>query len=287
MSKSITTTFECEGCTLVGLFEEADAGSSRAVIVVVGGPQYRVGSHRQFTLLSRALAEAGVNTMRFDHRGIGDSAGETTFEDLGPDIAAAIDACFARYPDLREVVLWGLCDAASAIMMYAHGDPRVAGLIVLNPWVRSDRTLAQSYLSAYYLKRLTQVDFWRQLFSGRVAVGKSLLEFWRNLRLAKSANDPPDAPVADEKRKPAEQAFQSRMMDGLSKFPGNTLVLLSGKDLTANEFKIFVDADRKRRRLMKRDNIRIVDYPEADHTFSTAQWRRQVSERTIDWIGSW
>ena len=41
-----------------------------AVLVVVGGPQYRVGSHRQFVSLARALARQGMTTVRFDYRGM-------------------------------------------------------------------------------------------------------------------------------------------------------------------------------------------------------------------------
>ena len=44
---------------------------------MVGGPQYRVGSHRQFTLMARAFAAAGYPVLRFDYRGIGDSEGES------------------------------------------------------------------------------------------------------------------------------------------------------------------------------------------------------------------
>jgi alpha/beta superfamily hydrolase len=45
------------------------------VLVIVGGPQYRAGSHRQFTLLARSLAEQGFAVLRFDYRGMGDSTG--------------------------------------------------------------------------------------------------------------------------------------------------------------------------------------------------------------------
>ena len=46
------------------------------VLIIVGGPQYRVGSHRQFVQLARALASNGIATMRFDYTGMGDSQGK-------------------------------------------------------------------------------------------------------------------------------------------------------------------------------------------------------------------
>src|SRR5262249_52771049 len=106
--------FTCRGDSLVAIYHQATGAPRRGVVIVVGGPQYRVGSHRQFVLLARALAESGIPVLRFDYRGMGDSEGEFTgFEAIDLDIAAAIDAFVARCPSLREIVLWGLCDAAS------------------------------------------------------------------------------------------------------------------------------------------------------------------------------
>ena len=69
--------------------------------------------------------------LRFDYRSMGDSPGETRdFLGVDADIAAAIDTLLAARPAIKRVVLWGLCDAASAALLYleATRDPRVAGL---------------------------------------------------------------------------------------------------------------------------------------------------------------
>ena len=52
-----TLVFECAGEQLLGVAHRGKA--STGVLVVVGGPQYRVGSHRQFVLMARDLAKAG------------------------------------------------------------------------------------------------------------------------------------------------------------------------------------------------------------------------------------
>lgn len=84
--------FECNGCRLVGIIHGAGSGDT-GVLVIVGGPQYRVGSHRQFLLLARYLAANNVPVMRFDYRGMGDSEGDIrSFESIDDDIRAAIDA---------------------------------------------------------------------------------------------------------------------------------------------------------------------------------------------------
>src|ERR1700694_1316605 len=103
-----TLTFPCEGNQLIGVLSPAPVPASRGVLIVVGGPQCRVGSHRQFTLLARHLAERDVPTLRFDCRGMGDSDGEMrTFERVGADIRCAIDRFFASVPGLNDVVIWG------------------------------------------------------------------------------------------------------------------------------------------------------------------------------------
>ena len=60
-----TAQFSCGGDTLYGVLARPQKSVHTArtgVVVIVGGPQTRVGSHRQFVLLSRALAAALATT---------------------------------------------------------------------------------------------------------------------------------------------------------------------------------------------------------------------------------
>ena len=112
--------FGCAGEQLMGILALPDAPLATGVVIIVGGPQYRAGSHRQFVLLSRALASAGHSVLRFDYRGMGDSTGDLqNFETVNPDIDCAIDTLQAGVPGLLKVVLWGLCDGASAALLYS------------------------------------------------------------------------------------------------------------------------------------------------------------------------
>ena len=70
--------FPCEGERLLGVVsapEDALVTGDLGVVIVVGGPQVRAGSHRQFVQLARHLAAQGLPTLRFDVRGMGDSSG--------------------------------------------------------------------------------------------------------------------------------------------------------------------------------------------------------------------
>ena len=150
----------CGGLSLPGVLTlPATATEDTGVVIIVGGPQYRIGSHRQFVQLARALAAAGFATLRFDCSGMGDGPGELrSFEDIGPDVTSAIDSLLARSTHLRRIVLWGLCDAASAALMFGAAHPKVVGLALANPWVRTTSSMAAVTMKHYYRARLTQLE---------------------------------------------------------------------------------------------------------------------------------
>ena len=271
--------FDCEGERLVGIVAVPEIASRVAVLVIVGGPQYRAGAHRQFVDLSRRLAAAGIPAMRFDYRGMGDSTGVArTFEDCGPDIAAAIDALMANCPEVAHVVLWGLCDAASAALDYWQSarDPRVAAMALLNPWVRSEATLAKAHIKHYYAQRLASREFWSKLVNGGFAPATALAGFARNVLSALSRPQR----VAGRDR----EAFQYRMAAGLRAFPGPILLLLSGDDLTAKEFLEYAQSDARWRGLLQRAGLERHDLPDADHTFSSAEAADEMLSRTLSWV---
>jgi exosortase A-associated hydrolase 1 len=287
VTESIPFVFSCNDDLLVGILEKPASPTKRAIVIVVGGPQYRVGSHRQFTLLSRALASAGVTTLRFDHRGIGDSDGHTTFDRMDLDISCAIDALILQEPGVNEIVILALCDGASAALIYAHSDPRVLGLVLLNPWVRSEHTLAQSYFRTYYLAQLTSREFWGKLFSGKIELLKSLQALLCNLRLAIVSPTSSAPTEVSESLGEGDETFQVRMMEGLCRFPGEILLILSGNDLTADEFQAYSASNRRWRRKLARRQVQRRHLSDANHTFSRKAWRIQVETWVIEWIKSW
>jgi exosortase A-associated hydrolase 1 len=274
--------FSCDGCWLYGVLSLPEQPAARGVLLVVGGPQYRVGSHRQFTLLARHLAAHGVPVMRFDYRGMGDSEGPVrVFEEVEEDVRAAIDQFMREVPALEELVLWGLCDAASAALFYAHKDPRVTGLVLLNPWVRTEGGIAKAYLKHYYLAHLFEPGLWKKIFGGDFDYGTALRSFSKLIGDAFRSNGKDSG--ADDNMAGAGD-LPERMFNGFSRFKGNVLVIRSGNDLTAQEFSDLIGASTKWQRLIKSDRVRMHDLPAADHTFSRRDWRDQVAAWTAEWV---
>jgi exosortase A-associated hydrolase 1 len=272
--------FDCEGEQLVGILSLPAQPAGRGVLIVVGGPQYRAGSHRQFTLLARRLAAAGVPCMRFDHRGMGDSSGTPrTFEAVQADLRCALDAFFARVPALREAVLWGLCDAASAALLFGVQDSRVKGLALLNPWVRSEATYAQAQVRHYYRERLLSPELWGKLLRGQFDWRGSAASLARTLRSA--LRGVPAQPG------PAALPFPARMAAGLGSFAGATLLVISGNDLTAREFTDLAACDPAWQAAIAQARLTRIELPDADHTFSRAAWQDEVERATLAWLASW
>ena len=274
--------FECEGDALLGVLSLPEAPAEIGIVIVVGGPQYRAGSHRQFVVTARRMAAAGFAVLRFDYRGMGDSEGAPrAFDRVDADIQAAILALRTAVPAVRRVVLWGLCDGASAALMRvasASLDADVAGVCLLNPWVRSAETLARTHVRHYYRDRLRQREFWLKLARGGVAwqAVKSLIG---NLRTASRAGKAPAGAKQDEH-------FIDRMSRAWRRFPGAVMLVLSEDDITANEFRDSLRDGRTWARPRGGAALRRLDIPAADHTLSDPRCLQACDDAVIDWLRS-
>ncbi len=170
------------------------------------------------------------------------------------------------------MVLWGLCDAASAALLYLEHrpDPRVAGLALANPWVRSAASLARTHVRHYYGRRLLQPEFWLKLLRGGVGANavKGLL---RNVKASREA--------APEKR-----SFQQRMAAGWRRTAAPILLMLSGADYTAKEFLDHAGNAPDWAELLGERRVSRVDFPDADHTFSDGDQAQRMVAATHRWL---
>lgn len=269
-------TFSCEGKALLGLAHRPEKPAPYGLLILVGGPQYRVGAHRQYVHLARRAADAGIAAMRFDYRGVGDSEGDYPgFEHIGPDIAAAVAEFRRRVPRLQGVVLWGLCEGASAILLSGVDVPGVAGTVLVNPWVHTEGTAAKTVLKHYYGQRLFDKAAWKRLMSGQVDVLgsiKGVLELFKRMASPR--------PVSDQR------PYPDRMADGLRRFKGRTLLLLSDRDLVAREFEDVAASAPAWAGVMAACQASRATVANSDHTFSSEVWRQGAAEATIAFIRS-
>jgi len=276
--KETALTFQVDGNRLLGIIHKPDQPATKTgLLIVVGGPQYRVGAHRQYIHLARHAAKKGIPVMRFDYRGVGDSEGEYPgFEHVRPDIHAATDNFQKQCPQLEDVVIWGLCEGASAILLGGCDHKSVKKIILVNPWVRTESGHAKAMVKYYYLERLKDPEFWKKIFSGNFGLFASVKDFFKNLRGS-----------IDKKTSPSPQnhlPFPERMLEGIKQFNGQSLLIQSGKDLTAREFDALIKSSAEWKRVTSQKSFTRIDLKECDHTFSSETERVKVAEVTSEWI---
>jgi len=244
--------------------------TDKALLIIVGGPQYRVGSHRQFLLLARFLAEQGITVMRFDYQGMGDSDGKITdFEHISSDIDSAVEI-LKQKTNCQEIILWGLCDAASAALFYSLQEQnKIAKLILLNPWVRTTEGEAKAIVKHYYLRRLRSPDFWKKLLKGGIKIKSSMQSLQQNIQKIKKQDKVMIDLSLPEKMQKAVMAFNKPI-----------LFILSGEDLVADEFRDLIKISADWKMAMQNKGIEVITIKEANHTFSKQSWRQNVEVLT-------
>jgi len=264
--------FSVEAESLAAILHLPVQPATTGILIVVGGGQYRVGSHRQFVLLARQWAGAGFCVFRFDCRGMGDASGERPgFEYLQADLEGAARTFRQLQPQLTHLVLFGLCDGASAAMISLAELP-VAAAVLVNPWFRDPQSEARTRIRHYYLARLLSGGFWRKLAGGGWHPAHTLKELTQMLRTGYRRNTG------------AARSFKQRMLDGVGRTHMPVLLVVCRRDLTGQEFWMQVSADPSWRRWLKAPQVSVAHEPEADHTFSRQPWLEGLGELTGDWI---
>lgn len=270
--------FDCEGDGLPGIVAAPAHPATVGVLIVVGGPQYRVGSHRQFIQLARAFAASGVACMRFDCRGMGDADGDSRpYDAVEEDIRAAIVAFRGRVPAVRRIVLLGLCDGATAAALFGGNCESVAGLLLINPWVRTEEGASRTFLRHYYAPRMFNRAMWRKLAEGQLGVADSLRRMAREMRKTVSS-------VVASSFRPKARELPERMLDALMGFRCQTLILLSQHDFVAREFEGSMNKLQGFSRLLEKGAIELARVEGADHTFSGPNAGKLLIERSVAWL---
>jgi pimeloyl-ACP methyl ester carboxylesterase len=249
----------------------AHAGKPPQVVILNAGIIHRVGPNRLSVLLARTLAAAGCNVMRFDLSGIGDSTPRT--DGLSPIDASMLDIREAldSLPSAREgdpVVLVGLCSGADHAIIYSGQDPRVTGVVLIDPSIPH----TTGYYLRHYLRRAMHLESWINFVTGR-STSLGWLKAGRRQRPEPSQNADLDAP---ESRTFLEQMYQRSLEQGVNML----VVLTAGHQRQHNYRKQLIHAFPK---LGLERKIRLEYFHSADHTFES----RLERTRLISTISSW
>jgi hypothetical protein len=147
----------------------------------------------------------------------------------------------------------------------------VVGLALLNPWVRSEAGLARAQVKHYYRQRLLEPAFWHKLLVGGVG-WPALRSLGSKLRTMRSRPAPDSA------------SFQERMAQAWRAFPGPILLLLSQRDLTAQEFHDTLQDSVAWKRNAPNEPATPVHLLGADHTCSQSAALAQSEAELLSWL---
>lgn len=210
-------TFDCAGVRLQATLD--DAKGPLGLLIVSGGRETRNGPRGVQSRLAQDLAALGIACLRFDRRGVGDSAGaDPGFDAATPDIQAALQAFRSACPALRQIAAYGNCDAATALLLAPM--PGIDQLLLSNIWigVPEDGLPPPPLLRREIGLALKQGRLWSRLWHHKGRLGAVMQGAWRAVI---GAPLPPWAqPVAT----------------GLARFPGPIDLILAQGDMTAQRF---------------------------------------------------
>ncbi|HUK82459.1 MAG TPA: alpha/beta fold hydrolase [Verrucomicrobiae bacterium] len=247
--------FECKGQQIVGMLHLPEGrGRFPAALLLHGFTGTKVEAHRMYVKLSRALAEHGIASLRFDYRGSGDSAGN--FEDM--------------------TIRSELADALSAIKLLAHHrrvNSRRLALIGL-----SMGGAVASQVAARERARVKSLVLWAP-----VAEGAGILD---ELSTPDAVSALAETGITDHEGNLVGVQFirqfaEMKPLREITKCKCPVLIVHGSKDQTVpvHHADLYERALRSPRRIVKK-----VIITGADHTFNKHVWESRAISETVDWL---
>lgn len=250
-----------------GRFGVLHEGAGRTPLVFVllnAGSVHRQGPFRLYVNLARRLARLGFSSFRFDQPGIGDAvlAAERPQQVLLGDV---LDRLQAR-TGCERFVVGGICSAADAAWQLALRDPRVQGLLLLDPVAYG----ARWFQWARVLQPRTPGALWRALRRRLAARGAA-------------AGTTPPAVEADYREWPRPDEAPSQLA-ALCRREVEVMALYTGGVahyfLHRRQFaSTFGNAAQDPR-------VRFDFWPDVDHLFYRPQDRERLIEHVCVWAQS-
>jgi pimeloyl-ACP methyl ester carboxylesterase len=254
-----------------------DRGSP-AVILLNSGLVHRVGPFRMGVELARRLAALGLDVLRYDQSGLGDSEArrdQPAYEQRAVEDAGDAMDHLKKLRGRESFVFLGLCAGAINAHHIAVADPRVRGAVFIDGYaIPTPR---------YRLRRM----FYRALSPERVlgAAGRKAAGLLRVIGRASPEAMDREA-LVDEREAIFEKVDPSAETVGrdLAAFARRDLRLLFVYTSSAEErynaagqlFEAFTQPELRR-------VAEVAHYPLADHTFTVIAHRLEMFARVCAW----
>ena len=279
-----------EGGRLFGILTQPGTPPRRALELPVfvflnAGLLHRVGPHRLHVRLGRELAQMGFSSLRIDLAGTGDSPphpGLTYPQSVAVDfgeISSVLESRLGRLP----LVLAGLCSGAHNTVRLTPEEPRVVGMLLLDPICFPDEDFRVRAVILKYTNPAEYIAWLKLRFKAlKISCGGKQ-------EANDSANElTPDAKMVEQvratwgvpNREQLRAAFQSiREREGrvMSVFTRSALVYYNqtgqlGRVLGVEGYQQFCTE---------------MFWPQAEHTFTLEPHRRRLIEVVKTWAAGY
>lgn len=249
-------------------------GDAPVFVILNTGLIHRVGHHRMFVTLSRELAAAGHQVLRFDLSGIGDS--ESRIDGLAPleaalaDIKEAIEWLVTARGAQRFVLL-GLCSGADHAIIYGSSDPRVVGVALMDPSIPP----TNQYYLRYFGGHLLRPKSWLNLTLGRGRLW-NMMRRWTGDQ-SEEISERHRVKLGDPQvRSYLEKVYRSAMDHGSQCLA----VFTSGFPHQHNYRRQIFDAFPA---VSFKDQLRLEYFHGSDHVFTSEADRRRLFDIVMEW----
>jgi pimeloyl-ACP methyl ester carboxylesterase len=265
--------------SMVGILAETESAPTTAtkpvIVILNAGIIHRAGPSRLYVELARHLATLGHPVLRFDLSGIGDS--ERRPEPLSPmdaaltDIRETLDTLDSSN-QRRPAILLGICSGADQAVVYAGSDPRVVGVVLIDPHIPRSRR----YYLRYYGLRVLRLRSWKNVFLGSHPI------WGRSRRDCDARDERPNQELirmlnSDETRSFLERAYNRTVENGnqiLAVFTGGLAAQHSYRKQILHALPGVSFGDSMRLEYVK----------DADHMFQSEQQRGNLRKLIVDWL---
>jgi pimeloyl-ACP methyl ester carboxylesterase len=252
------------------------------VIVVNAGIIHRVGPNRLYVDIARAVAAVGYPVLRFDLSGLGDSddmlGGASLTESAVRDIRLAMTHLEATRQATKFLV-FGLCSGANHAAVTAFVEPRVVGLMLIDPSVQRTRRskivhVIRRLRHASTLREvvLLRHPVFRRSAGGRSSAAMSVAQAAEGQSGQRATPDTATASPADTRQ--SIEALVARNVHMMLVFTGGV----------NHQYNYYEQLHDLLPGLDFRGLLRLHYMPDTDHTVSDVAGRATLLARLVDWL---
>lgn len=265
------------GESLVGVLCEPETldKTKPVVLILNSGIMHHIGTCRLSVKISRALAESGIASVRFDYSGVGDSEprrGGVSFLESAPLETAEVMDFIQKRRGVDKFLLYGLCSGADAAYETVLVDKRVIGICQIDGYCY--RTLGW-YIN-HYLPRAFKLEVWLRYFKRKL------------LAASHKSIDDIDPEYIERASYIREFPTKLEVANGLQQLVNNKIAIYCL--FTGGQSKLINDASQFKKSFPKINfgKYLTVDYiPEAEHIVTEPDCQKDVVKRIVNWVLLW